>query len=97
MSRLGFRGSNPKRDANEPAIVAGLERCGWKVTRISIKDWPDLHIGKGYKNFWIEVKMPGEKCSEGQLTQHERMRLWGMEVLVANDLDILLRWLGDIH
>lgn len=97
MSRRGLARHNARRDDNEPAIVTGLERCGWTVTRISIKDWPDLHIGKGDRNFWVEIKGPGKEQSDGQFEQAMRMTEWGMAVLVANDIDILLRWLGDIH
>lgn len=60
-------------------------------------DWPDLHIGKGNRNFWVEIKAAKGKPTEGQSKQHRLMQEWGMGVLLANDLDRLLRWLGDIH
>ncbi len=37
---------NPKRDANEAAIVQALERCGASVVRLSEKGCPDLMVGR---------------------------------------------------
>jgi len=53
MSRIT---RNPRRDANEPAIVQALERLGFSVQRLSATGCPDLAIGKQGITRLVEVK-----------------------------------------
>ena len=55
LSRMAKR-----RDANEPAIVAALEKVGCKVVR---SDVVDLIVGRGKRTWIMEVK-----TDRGQLT-----------------------------
>jgi hypothetical protein len=53
-----------RRDANEPEIVDALEAAGCTVERL---DTPaDLLVGKGARNFLIEVKAPGGRPTKSQ-------------------------------
>jgi hypothetical protein len=47
-----------QRDANEPEIVAALERVGASVTRLNGRGIPDLLVGFCGKTFLLEVKLP---------------------------------------
>jgi Holliday junction resolvase len=58
-----FKGYNAKRDANEPDIVAALEKIGCKVIRLNQP--VDLLVGFKNRNFLIEVK-DGEKVKSSQ-------------------------------
>lgn len=69
-----------QRDANEPAIVAALEAVGATVTRLNMRDVPDLLVGFRRENYLLEVKRPagkrggtsddGQRLSEGQEIWH---------------------------
>ncbi len=84
---MKYHGRNAKRDESEPAIVDALEACGWKVTRISITDWPDLHIGKPGRSIWLEVKTGDNEQSKGQVEQMARMMGFGMDVRVVRTVE----------
>jgi hypothetical protein len=49
---------NPRRDANEPAIVKALEKVGALVKRISAAGVADLLVLYKGRIFLLEVKMP---------------------------------------
>jgi hypothetical protein len=58
---------NPRRDANEPAIVSALEAVGTRVWRVSGKGLPDLLCLRRGRWIPLGVKVPG-----GQLTDIEK-------------------------
>ncbi len=87
---------NAKRDANEPAIVAALARCGWFVQRISIKDFPDLLIAKGGRMHLVEVKVPKGVLLQGQSEKARELACFGVTVIVARTVADLLRSLGEV-
>lgn len=84
-----------KRDANEPAIIQALERCGWFVRQLSDPDWPDLFIARGGRRELVEVKMPGEHLSGGQLITATKLSLFGVRVYIAHDWETLLEDLAE--
>lgn len=96
---MRYRGHDAKRDDYEPVVVRELEPRFWKVTRISIADWPDLHAGKPshpkYPSIWIEVKTGKRKPTANQVAQIQWMRSCGMKVVVCNDINALLKLLGE--
>lgn len=96
---MGYRGRFSHRDDYEPTVVDALEARFWVVTRISITDWPDLHCGKAshasYPSFWAEVKTGKRYPTKGQADQIRWMRACGMKVVVVNDVDVLLKLLGE--
>ena len=47
---------NPKRDANEQAIIKALYLCGFQVTRLSGKGLPDLLLSRNGHWHLAEVK-----------------------------------------
>lgn len=63
---MGFRGRyRNKRDANEPDIVAALQKHGFTVERL---DKPvDLVIGKHGQTWIAEVKIEGEQLNANQV------------------------------
>jgi hypothetical protein len=83
----------------EPAIVAALEARFWQVTRLSITDWPDLHCGKvGHAfcpSFLCEVKTGKRQPTKGQVEKIKWLRAIGWKVVVCNDVNVLLKLLGE--
>ena len=55
-----------KRDANEAAIVAALERIGCVVRRVNQDGLPDLLVARGGVWMPIEVKEPKGKLTRAQ-------------------------------
>ena len=55
---------NPKRDANEPEIVAALEAIGCDVHRLNKP--VDLVVGYRGRTVLLEVKMPGGTLTSDQ-------------------------------
>ncbi len=57
---------NPKRDANEQAIVAVLQAAGAIILRLSGKGCPDLLVS--YRGRWtpLEVKVKRGRLTEAQ-------------------------------
>lgn len=53
---MSLRRHNPKRDANEQAIVKALYLCGFQVTRLSGKGLPDLLLSRNGRWHLAEVK-----------------------------------------
>jgi len=74
MSRRGLARLNPKRDANEVAIVDVLEKRGYCVTRVSGKGVPDLVVGKGAFMTWVEVKAEKGTYTPAQIVWRSRWR-----------------------
>ena len=56
-----------KRDLSESAIVQYLRKAGWSVLAISVKDGPDLIVGKHGVNVLIECKTGKGKLRPGQV------------------------------
>ncbi len=89
-----------KRDANEAAIVAALERCGCSVARLNEPGVPDLLVARHGAMWLIEVKMPaGAKggTSGRELTPEQR-RWWaawrGPQPHVARSIEEALAIVG---
>jgi hypothetical protein len=85
---------NPRRDANEPAIVEYLQRAGCVVCRISSKGVPDLLVG--YRGTWLllEVKMPKGRKEPAQELFHnacDALKLPCHVVYSADDAKRILR------
>jgi hypothetical protein len=60
-----------KRDTSEASIIEYLRAAGWSVLPISVKDGPDLVIGRQTKtaggiNLLVEVKTGNRKLRVGQ-------------------------------
>lgn len=78
-----------KRDISEPAIVDALEATGWTVTRLSMKDGPDLLIGRAGVTELVECKTGRKKVRPGQGEWHARWRGRPVRVM-RNSLDVEL-------
>jgi Holliday junction resolvase len=63
-----------KIDANQGEIVKALRLAGCTVLSLAPmgKGCVDLLVGKGGKNFLLEVKDPSQKPSQRKLTDDER-------------------------
>lgn len=81
----------------QAAIVSALEQLGFHVERIqsgshkvlrgylhcASKGTPDLYVlGWGF----LEIKMPGEKCTAEQFSWHARARDLGVRVVVVRSV-----------
>lgn len=62
----------PRRDANEPAIIAALEAIGASVTQLDAPGVPDLLVGWRGRTFCIEVKDGAKSPSRRKLTPDQR-------------------------
>jgi len=98
MKRRAFA---KRRDLNEPEIVKGLEGAGCSVFRL---DKPaDLLVGKGGRNYLLEVKNPGALRGKKQavmLTEDEAEfhEAWRGQVQIVESLEDALRVVGiEIH
>lgn len=84
---------NPRRDANEPAIVAALEHEGCFVTRLSLP--LDLLVWTPFLERWVllEVKVPGKKLRKSQeqfFDLHVAARTLGFMYRVSNETEALV-------
>lgn len=93
-----------RRDSNEPAVRADLADAGWLTEPFSKKDWPDLFCAKGGRVVLWErkVKRPTAEggshgLSEGQKACHNLLRIFGVNVVVAETAEQFLRAVGDLH
>lgn len=85
-------GQSRKRDSNEAAIVDALRAVGATVERLSGKDIPDLLVGFGGVNHLLEVKVPGNDQTPGQVEWGLTWR--GGPVWVVRSADDVLAILG---
>lgn len=89
VSRYAFA----KKDTNHNLVAAEFERLGWAVEDTSRLggDFPDMLIAKNTARritCLIEVKMPGEKLTPGQLKFATH---WPGEIEVARTLEDVLK------
>ena len=65
-----------------------------KVAWIGRRGAPDrfVMLQGPNKNFWVELKAPGEVAEAHQAREHERMRICGEIVLVIDSLEALDEW-----
>lgn len=57
---------NPRRDANEPAIIAALETADYSVVQLSDAGIPDLLVGNNHINVLMEVKSDTGRLTDAQ-------------------------------
>lgn len=65
---------NARVDGNQPELVDGLRRCGFRVEVVSMlgQGRPDLIVGRRGHLRWVEVKDPAKAPSKRRLTPDER-------------------------
>lgn len=85
MSHYAYR---PKRrDANEPAIVAALERCGCLVQRLDGLGLPDLLVMRAERLFLMEIKVSAREAKRVSETAKRqasfRRRGWPVHVVLS--------------
>lgn len=81
-----------RRDANEPEIIEALEKAGCTVHRL---DTPcDLLVGKGARNFLVEVKVPG-----GRLTRQQKdfIRDWRGQIRIVESAEEALELVREAY
>lgn len=96
MTALRYPALQGKRDENEPAIIAALERVGATVEQIPTgKGVPDLLCGFKGLNYLLEVKMPKGQLNSKQEKWHSKWN--GQKCIVRNESDALSAiGLGDL-
>jgi hypothetical protein len=91
MVEAGAMRRAAKRDTSEPDIIRTLERCGFFVLRVSVKDGPDLlafHPVLGPRTVHlIECKSGTKKLRPGQ---QQFAETWPVTVLRC--VDSTLAW-----
>lgn len=87
--------SYKKVDANQTEVVEALRKCGFSVAVTSSlgKGFPDLVVGKNYKNVLVELKDGNKSASKRRLTQDEErfFNEWRGIVVVANNIDDIIK------
>ena len=63
---MSLKRSNPRRDANEPALIKALKTCGFAVSRLSGAGLPDLLVSRRGHWHLLEVKMPKGRTKASQ-------------------------------
>lgn len=86
-----------RRDIAEPAIVAALERVGADVTRLSIKDEPDLLVGYHGILRLLEVKTGKRKPTLKQAARMAELKRKHLPVAVARTPEDALQAIGAIR
>lgn len=87
-----------RRDANEPEIVAALERVGARVRRLSAPGIPDLLVGYRQDIFLLEVKNRNTSHPKIQQQQEVFIEEWSdFRVYVVWNVDEALRAIGAIE
>lgn len=92
---MALHRQNPKRDANENAIILALRAVGAKVRQLSDKGIPDLLVGFHAEIYLLEVKQP-----KGVLTpdQIEFAKEWeGYPVHVVRSVSEALQVIGAVE
>jgi len=74
-----------KRDQAEPAIVQVLEKAGWWVTPIFIRNGPDLIACRGGHVVFIECKTGKAGLTEGQKAFHAQWKGPAIRILRSQD------------
>lgn len=75
---------NPRRDANEGAVVAACRALGWKVKAISAKGFADLVVQDATgRTLLIEVKTADGKPTPAQL----QARGEGWQIVTVRTVD----------
>jgi len=74
-------------------VVAEAKRCGWMVyhTRYSMKSvagYPDLHLVRGERSVFAELKRMGKSPTSAQAAWLEALRGSGHEVYVWRPCDL---------
>lgn len=88
---MSLRRLNPRRDANEPEVIAALEAHGFHVTRISGKGVPDLLISHGGDRQWVaEVKTEKGRVKPAQAEFYAEWR--GEPVELLRSIDDAISW-----
>ena len=89
---MSLRKYGNQRDANEPEIIAALEKVGASVYPL---DLPlDLLVGYRGKTYLVEVKSEKGRYTEGQ---EEFMETWRGQIDVVRSVDQALQAIGAIH
>jgi len=83
-----------KLDANQPEIVEALIQAGCSVQSLASlgRGVPDLLVGRGGRNFVLEVKDPAQPPSKRKLTRDELLwfqRWRGHRIIVESVGDAL--------
>lgn len=65
---------NPRRDRNEPEIMAELRAYGFQVEQVSGTGVPDLLLSRAGRWYTAEIKSEGEKLTEAQRAFHARAK-----------------------
>lgn len=80
-----------KVDANQSEIVRALRQAGCSVLSISNmgNGCPDLLVGRGGRNYLMEIKDPTRKPSEQKLTDDETTfhLAWNGQVAVVKTVE----------
>ena len=82
-----------KRDTHETAIVKCLRLSGWSVEHLSMRDAPDLLLGKNGVTLLAEVKTGNKKLKPGQKKWHDEWK--GSKPWILRDVEDVLalnRW-----
>jgi Holliday junction resolvase len=82
-------GQSRKRDANEAAIVAALERVGARVMRISQAGAPDLVVCAKGQLFALEVK-----SATGTPTKAQAAQFQGWPIVTVRSVEDALAAIG---
>jgi exosome complex RNA-binding protein Rrp4 len=89
---------NPRRDLNEPEIVAALEQTGALVQRLSETGLFDLLVGYNGVLWLLEVKNPNASNPRLRKQQETFIEKWtGYPLHVVWNVDEALRAIGAIE
>lgn len=75
----------------EKKVCMWAEKNGWftrKLAWIGRVNAPDRFFAKGGRVVLIEFKATGKKATPNQRKEHERLRRAGVEVWVADSIDL---------
>lgn len=88
MRNMGW---NRRRDALEEPCVELLEKAGWHVLRVSVKDGPDLVVSKAaWFTACLEIKSGKKKLKPGQQKWHDT---WPGMTAVIHSVEEMAQWL----
>jgi hypothetical protein len=84
-----------RRDKSEAPIVDVLKKLGWSVQALSLRDAPDLLLGKNKITLLAEVKTGTGKLKPGQQDWHDNWR--GFPVVVLRTPDDAIKLTNKLH
>ena len=87
-----------KEQSIENYLVNRVRYAGGEVRKVNWvgrRGAPDRFVMLPHRIVWVELKAPGKQPEPHQLREHERMRRYGLDVVVIDSLEAIEKLVED--